>query len=78
MSMTFFFLWILGELKDLWIRIGIMIETLAWPFMNKEILKSTIVLIFFLLKNLSVGVLINFVLIKKKCNLSIKRYREDS
>ena len=66
MSMTFFFLWILGELKDLWIRIGIMIETLAWPFMNKEILKSTIVLIFFLLKNLSVGVLINFVLIKKK------------
>ena len=46
--------------------LGIMIETLAWPFMNKEILKSTIVLIFFLLKNLSVGVLINFVLIKKK------------
>ena len=55
-----------------------MIETLAWPFMNKEILKSTIVLIFFLLKNLSVGVLTNFVLIQKKCNISIKRYREDS
>ena len=40
------------------------IETLAWPFKNKDILKSTIVLIFS--NNLSVGALINFVLIKNK------------